>query len=32
MWPGWLMSIVGGVLVLWAYLAATGRRDVTYTR
>jgi uncharacterized membrane protein YeaQ/YmgE (transglycosylase-associated protein family) len=32
MWPGWLMSIVGGVLVLWAYLAATSRRDVTYTR
>lgn len=26
MWPGWLMSIVGGVIVLWGYLALTGRR------
>ena len=25
-WPGWLMSILGGVLVLWGVLAATGRR------
>jgi uncharacterized membrane protein YeaQ/YmgE (transglycosylase-associated protein family) len=30
MWPGWLMSIAGGVLVLWGYLAATGKRDVNY--
>jgi len=27
MWPGWLMSVVGGVLVLWAYTTYTGRRD-----
>mgnify|MGYP002779959124 CR=1 FL=1 len=26
MWPGWLMSIVGGVIVLWGYVALT-RRD-----
>ncbi len=26
MWPGWLMSILGAVLVLWAYVALTGRR------
>jgi uncharacterized membrane protein YeaQ/YmgE (transglycosylase-associated protein family) len=32
MWPGWLMSIVGGVLVLWVYLAATRQRGTTYTR
>lgn len=32
MWPGWLMSILGGVLVLWLYLAATSRRSITYTR
>jgi uncharacterized membrane protein YeaQ/YmgE (transglycosylase-associated protein family) len=32
MWPGWLMSILGGVLVLWAYVAATGPRRETYTR
>lgn len=32
MWPGWLMSIAGGVLVLWVYVAATRRRDVGYTR
>jgi uncharacterized membrane protein YeaQ/YmgE (transglycosylase-associated protein family) len=30
MWPGWLMSIAGGVLVLWAYVAITGRRGVAY--
>jgi len=24
-WPGWLMAIAGGVLVLWGTLAATGR-------
>src|SRR5215207_9924409 len=24
-WPGWIMAILGGVLVLWVYLAATGR-------
>lgn len=30
MWPGWLMSIAGGVLVLASYLAITGRRDVAY--
>lgn len=29
MWPGWLMSVLGGVLVLWGYLALTERRDVT---
>ena len=29
MWPGWLMSIAGGVLVLWGYLALTERSDVT---
>ena len=30
MWPGWLMSVAGGVLVLWAYLAlATDRRGTT---
>jgi uncharacterized membrane protein YeaQ/YmgE (transglycosylase-associated protein family) len=27
-WPGWLMAIGGGVLVLWGYLAATGRNSV----
>ena len=32
MWPGWLMSIAGGVVVLWGYLAMTGRRDVGYGR
>ena len=31
MWPGWLMSIAGGVAVLWGYLAITGRRDVSYS-
>lgn len=33
MWPGWLMSIVGGVIVLWGYVALTGdRRTVAPTR
>ena len=33
MWPGWLMSIAGGVLVLWAYVALTTRRgDVAVRR
>jgi uncharacterized membrane protein YeaQ/YmgE (transglycosylase-associated protein family) len=27
MWPGWLMSIVGAVIVLWGYVALAGRRD-----
>lgn len=26
-WPGWLMSILGGVIVLWAALAVGGRAD-----
>jgi uncharacterized membrane protein YeaQ/YmgE (transglycosylase-associated protein family) len=29
MWPGWLMSIAGGVIVLWAYVAITDRRGVS---
>ena len=28
MWPGWLMSIAGGVLVLGLYVAATSNRRV----
>ncbi len=31
MWPGWLMSIAGGVAVLWGYVALTGRRDNVLT-
>jgi uncharacterized membrane protein YeaQ/YmgE (transglycosylase-associated protein family) len=30
MWPGWLMAILGGVLVLWGYVALTSRRAATY--
>jgi len=26
-WPGWLMSVLGGVLVLGVFLLATGRSD-----
>ena len=26
MWPGWLMAVLGGVLVVWAYAALTARR------
>lgn len=29
MWPGWLMAILGGVLVVWGYVALTGRREAT---
>jgi uncharacterized membrane protein YeaQ/YmgE (transglycosylase-associated protein family) len=29
MWPGWLMSVVGAVIVLAGYLAATGERHVS---
>lgn len=29
MWPGWLMSIAGAVVVLWAYVALTGRRTLS---
>jgi len=32
MWPGWLMSVLGGVLVLWGYLALSGRREVSALR
>jgi uncharacterized membrane protein YeaQ/YmgE (transglycosylase-associated protein family) len=28
MWPGWLMSVLGGVVVLGLYVAVTSRRDV----
>ncbi|MFO0796320.1 MAG: GlsB/YeaQ/YmgE family stress response membrane protein [Gemmataceae bacterium] len=28
MWPGWLMSVVGAVIVLAGYLAATNQRDI----
>ena len=28
MWPGWLMAILGAVIVLWGYVALTGRREV----
>jgi uncharacterized membrane protein YeaQ/YmgE (transglycosylase-associated protein family) len=28
MWPGWLMSVVGAVIVLAGYLAITGQRNV----
>ena len=27
MWPGWLMSIVGGVIVLFGYVSLTGDRN-----
>ncbi len=29
MWPGWLMSILGGVLVLWGYVSLVNRGDVS---
>jgi uncharacterized membrane protein YeaQ/YmgE (transglycosylase-associated protein family) len=29
MWPGWLMSILGGVLVLWGYVALMTDRSGT---
>ena len=29
MWPGWLMSILGGVIVLWGYVALTRSRSST---
>ncbi len=29
MWPGWIMSVVGGVLVLAIYLMITGRKNLT---
>ena len=28
MWPGWIMSIAGGVLVLVVYLMITGRKNI----
>ena len=31
-WPGWLMAIGGGVLVLWGFLAVAGTRHTTPTR
>lgn len=30
MWPGWLMSIAGGVLALGVYVGIAGRSDVAY--
>src|SRR5687768_5542045 len=29
MWPGWLMSIAGAVIVLAGYLAVTNQRHIT---
>lgn len=29
MWPGWLMSIAGAVVVLWTYIGLIGRRTLT---
>jgi uncharacterized membrane protein YeaQ/YmgE (transglycosylase-associated protein family) len=29
MWPGWIMSVLGGVLVLGLYLMITKRRNIT---
>ncbi|HEY1187367.1 MAG TPA: GlsB/YeaQ/YmgE family stress response membrane protein [Gemmata sp.] len=26
MWPGWIMSVIGGVIVLWGYVALTRER------
>ena len=31
MWPGWLFSIVGATMVLWAYVALIGREEPTAT-
>jgi len=30
-WPGWIMAIIGGALVLWVVAAATGTRNVSRT-
>jgi uncharacterized membrane protein YeaQ/YmgE (transglycosylase-associated protein family) len=30
MWPGWLMSILGGVIVLWCYVALTNRQGTAH--
>jgi uncharacterized membrane protein YeaQ/YmgE (transglycosylase-associated protein family) len=27
MWPGWIMSVVGAVILLWGYVALMGRSD-----
>ena len=32
MWPGWIFSILGAILVLWAYTALVGRKETTLTR
>ena len=29
MWPGWIMSVIGGVIVLVAFLAITRQRNIT---
>lgn len=29
MWPGWIMSIIGAMIVLWGYVAATRSRAST---
>ena len=26
-WPGWIMAVLGGFLVLWLFVALSGRRD-----
>jgi uncharacterized membrane protein YeaQ/YmgE (transglycosylase-associated protein family) len=28
MWPGWIMAIIGGVVVLGAYIMITGRKNI----
>jgi uncharacterized membrane protein YeaQ/YmgE (transglycosylase-associated protein family) len=27
-WPGWIFAVLGGVVVLWAYVALSGRRGL----
>jgi uncharacterized membrane protein YeaQ/YmgE (transglycosylase-associated protein family) len=26
-WPGWIMAVIGGVIVLWGFLALAGNRS-----
>ena len=29
-WPGWIMAVIGGVIVLWIAIAASGSRTIEH--
>ena len=32
MWPGWIMSVIGAMIVLWGYMSMTNRQTTSLSR